>query len=359
MPRGFILPPGLKKTLLPACLAALGLAAWEDVPLSAALRPWVAHVTEARNVLVTPAAPAAPRLDEAKEDPRPVPLSEEAATSSSARAEVSAEASGTAPDAQGFGLPHSHSRRVDHVARARSLRELGDLSGALTECRRALHDDAEDTDALAQLAVLARLQGQPELAARAYGQLGRLETMDTEPLVRQARLLVSLGRYTDAVRVGEEALLRDPEDPEVYQVLGRAHLSANELPSAILRFQQAVHLDPEHGYALNNLGFAYLRASENQKAAEVLAQAAALLPHVAYVHNNLGVAYERLGRMEEARASYATATRLSPRYVQARVNAERMKHVARVDVPAPSQEDAAFEPPVPFEATGTPMPAAP
>jgi Flp pilus assembly protein TadD len=60
----------------------------------------------------------------------------------------------------------------------------------------------------------------------------------------------------------------------------------------------------------------------------VLARAAALLPHVAYVHNNLGVAYERLGRTEEARAAYATAMRLSPRYVQARVNADRMSKVA-------------------------------
>ena len=132
------------------------------------------------------------------------------------------------------------------------------------------------------------------------------------------------------------ALLRDPEDPEVYQVLGRAHLGAHELTSAILRFQQAVHLDPEHGHALNNLGFAYLRANDNARAVEVLTQAASLLPHVAYVQNNLGVACERLGRLEEARAAYAAATRLSPRYVQARVNAERVGRVARADPAGPA-----------------------
>ncbi|NOK23961.1 tetratricopeptide repeat protein, partial [Corallococcus carmarthensis] len=235
-----------------------------------------------------------------------------------------------------LALPHTHARRVDHVARALGLRDLGDLSGAVTELRRALHDDPGATDALAQLARTARLAGDTKLAIDAYARLGQAESREAGALVQQARLLVAEGRFAEAVPVGEEALLRDPEDPEVYQVLGRAHLGANELASAILRFQQAVHLDPEHGHALNNLGFAYLRANDNARAVEVLTQAAGLLPHVAYVQNNLGVACERLGRLEEARAAYAAATRLSPRYVQARVNAERVGRVARADLAGPA-----------------------
>nr|WP_236673577.1 tetratricopeptide repeat protein [Comamonas sp. JC664] len=171
-----------------------------------------------------------------------------------------------------------------------------------------------------------------DLAVRAYGQLGHVLPLDARPLVRQARLLVSLGRHAEAVDAGEEAVLRNPEYVEAYQVLGRAHLAQGALAAAMLRFQQAVHLNPEHGFALNNLGFTYLRAGEDQKAAEVLAQAAALLPHVAYVHNNLGVAFERLGQQEDARAAYATAMHLSPRYVQARVNADRMRRMAQADV---------------------------
>ncbi|MBJ6761875.1 tetratricopeptide repeat protein [Myxococcaceae bacterium JPH2] len=309
----------LRNALLPACFAALGITAWGDVPGALASRFHHAPTapSEATPVLLsTPEAPrevvaAAPLASTPDLPVAPVPV----------------------PDADGLGLAHSHGRKVDHLGRSRVLSELGDLSGALTECRRALHDEPLDSDALAELARLARLAGQTELALQAYTRLGRLEASSTGPLLQQARLLLSLGRAADAVHAGEEALLRDPEEPEVYQVLGLAHLSAGELALAILRFQQAVHLDPEHGYALNNLGFAYLRAGENQKAMEVLAQAAALLPHVAYVHNNLGVACERLGRTEEARAAYATATRLSPRYVQARVNAERMKRLAHADPP--------------------------
>ncbi|MFB1481055.1 tetratricopeptide repeat protein [Corallococcus sp. RDP092CA] len=329
--RRFTVPPALRKALIPAALAALGLAAWEDVPLPRLLKPWLVHAVEAHAPPVA-AAPTPPR-----EAASPAPLA-------APRLVEEAPAEAPAPtDAPGPGdalaLPHTHARRVDHVARAQGLRELGDLSGAMTELRRALHDDPGATDALAQLARTARLAGDTKLAIDAYARLGQAEPHEAGAQVQQARLLGSEGRFADAVHVGEEALLRDPEDAEVYQVLGRAHLGANELPSAILRFQQAVHLAPEHGHALNNLGFAYLRANDDARAVEVLTQAASLLPHVAYVQNNLGVACERLGRLEEARAAYAAATRLSPRYVQARVNAERVGRVARADPTGPARPE--------------------
>lgn len=243
-------------------------------------------------------------------------------------------ASEVSPNA--LAIPHEHLNRVNHLARARTLRELGDLPGALTECRRALYDAPGDgTEALRTIARLGPLTGQTELAVLAQEQLSSQDPEDASPLVQQARLLLSLSRSDEAIRVGEDAVARDPEDTEAYQVLGRAHLAAGHLSEAIFRFEQTLHLDPEHGHALNNLGLAWLRANENAKAAEVLARAAGLLPHVAYVHNNLGVAYERLGRTEDAQAAYTAATRLSPRYVKAHVNANRMNKVASLGVSTP------------------------
>lgn len=306
----------LLKSLVPA-LAALAFAAHQGLQASRNAQPTSSDM---------PVAQAAPSAS-------PIPsFAAPSRIASSAAPALAAEAEELPLPADALSLAHEHLNRVNHVARARTLRELGDLSGALTEYRRALYDSPEDEELLNTLAQLGRLTGRSEFAVLALERLGRLNPDEATPLVQQARILVSLGRYADAVRVGEEAVSRDPEDPEAYQVLGRAHLAAGNLSDAILRLQQAVHLAPEHGYALNNLGLAWLRANENGKAAEVLARAAALLPHVAYVHNNLGVAYERLGRTEEAQAAYAAATRLSPRYVKARVNADRMNKVASLGV---------------------------
>ncbi|WP_426753718.1 tetratricopeptide repeat protein [Myxococcus sp. Y35] len=340
---------------------AIGLVvAWADAPLPPTLTAWLeserqpapftaVHVPFPRDDLATTPDDAAVARGDSVPSARPdvaVPAAGSnnlpgtmtaelppglAADPDAPDASVEPSSADFAPDAA-LALEHTHGRRVDHLSRAHLLREWDDLSGALTECRRAIHDAPDDVVAVALTAELAGLTGRLDLAVRAYGQLGRLLPLDARPMVRQARLLVSLGRHAEAIAAGEEAVLRNPEYVEAYQVLGRAHLGQGALAAAMRRFQQAVHLNPEHGFALNNLGFTYLRAGENEKAAEVLTQAAALLPHVAYVHNNLGVAHERLGHMEEARAAYAAAMHLSPRYVQARLNADRMRRMAQADM---------------------------
>ncbi|AKQ64783.1 TPR repeat protein [Myxococcus hansupus] len=353
---GLTLPSAVRTALVPVSLVALGLiVAWADAPLPPALGTWLDSERQHARLAVVRVAFPAPEQPLTPGDGSAAghTLAAWVRTNDVAQAEgrsagtgIVVDASTSTPgneDAPGLSraapdvdtslaLPHVHGRRVDHLSRAHLLREWDDLSGALTECRRAVHDAPEDTAAVSMVAELAGLTGRMDLAVRAYGQLGRLLPLDARPLVRQARLLVSMGRHPEAVAAGEEAVLRNPEYVEAYQVLGRAHLAQGELSAAMLRFQQAVHLNPEHGFALNNLGFTYLRAGENQKAAEALTQAAALLPHVAYVHNNLGVAFERLGQEDDARAAYAAAMHLSPRYVQARVNADRMRRMAQVDV---------------------------
>ncbi|MDY7230525.1 tetratricopeptide repeat protein [Hyalangium rubrum] len=319
------LHPHLLPALLPI-LAVLGIAGYEGLLALRPSRPTSSDMAAAKAVTSAP-----PSLSLPVES---TPATEEGL-----------------PPSDELSLAHEHLSRINHLARARTLGELGDFAGALTECRRALHDTPEDEETLRALARLAQLTEQPELAVHAFERLGRLRPDDASPLVQQARLLITLGRYADAARAGEAALLRDSEEPEAYHVIGRAHLAAGNLPEALPRLEQAVHLAPEHGHALNNLGLAYLRSSQDAKAAEVLARAAARLPHVAYVHNNLGVAYERLGRAEEAQAAYAAATRLSPRYVKARLNGDRVNKVARLDVPPPGPRDG-LAPGQPSEDTG-------
>ncbi|MFP2907206.1 hypothetical protein ACLESD_19575, partial [Pyxidicoccus sp. 3LFB2] len=47
-PSPFTLPSAVKKALLPACLAAFGLATWDDVPLPPSWRPWLAVAQQVR-----------------------------------------------------------------------------------------------------------------------------------------------------------------------------------------------------------------------------------------------------------------------------------------------------------------------
>ena len=314
----------MRNTILSACLAVLSLAACEAGLLHRP--PKLLPVTSAPLVSPPFEAPAVggPTLAGV------LPVTAEALPET-VEDLLPAEPTDT------LALSHeAHLYPVDHLARARTLHEEGDLSGALTEARRAFHDAADDLDAidaaLDTVIRVARLSGQKQLAADAYGELARIYPDGPEPLVQHARLLLELGDLPGAFHSAEAALELDPEYPEVYQVLGRTHLAAEEFDEAIIRFQQAVHLDPYHGYALNNLGLACLRTGQDAQAAEALAQAAYLLPQVAFVHNNLGLAYERLGLIEDARRAYDTALRLAPQDAKARLNRERLNREVHASV---------------------------
>jgi Flp pilus assembly protein TadD len=229
----------------------------------------------------------------------------------------------------GLGVAHEQPE-VDHLMRAHALRETGDLSGALTEARRAVYSSPTDEEALRFIARVAPITGQHTLAADAWAAISEVRPDDATPRIQEARSRLRAKDAVGATVAAMDAIARDPGVPEAHHVHGRAALSRGELQEAIDAFEKAVALDGDHGHALNNLGFAYLRANENAAAVQVLARAAALLPNVAYVQNNLGIALERVGRTEEARAAYSAATSLSPKYIKARVN---MNRVAKVAIP--------------------------
>ncbi len=238
------------------------------------------------------------------------------------------------PDVEPLGLEHEDPREVDHLSRASLLRDQGDLPGALAEARRAVFHAPEDLEAIERVELLARLSGDRPLRIRALDRIAALRPDDATPLLQKSRVLLTLKEYGEAIRVGHEAALRDAQNPEVYQAIGRGHLSLGQLAPAIAMFEKVVSIDPGHGHALNNLGFAYLRANRDEEAVEVLTRAGELLPKVAYVHNNLGVALERVGRSDDAKRAYLEASFLSPKYVKAQLNVARLHTLT--DQPAES-----------------------
>jgi tetratricopeptide (TPR) repeat protein len=237
-------------------------------------------------------------------------------------------------------LDHEHRGRVDHLARASELRQQGDLEGALTEARKAVFDAPNDEDALEQAALLAKETRQRDIAIEAFERLARIRGEDPQPLLQEARLLVAKHDDEGAIEVAREALIRDDDSAEAWQLIGRAQLHKGDLQPAIDSFVKVLEIDPSHGYAMNNLGLAYLRSNQNQKAVEILTQAAEFLPQVAYVQNNLGVALERVGQVGEAKLAYARATSLSPKYVKAQLNAKRVKKLASSNDQPVDPEDA-------------------
>ena len=106
---------------------------------------------------------------------------------------------------------------------------------------------------------------------------------DAEPLRLLAVEHMKAGRYADAVAVLRKAVVVDPNDDNLWRILGGA---------------------------LSNVG-------ESQAALDAFSQAIAIAPNVARNHFNLGVALEQLGRYEDAKTCYRAAIGRDPAYILA------------------------------------------
>jgi tetratricopeptide (TPR) repeat protein len=285
---------------------------------------------------------AALALAGCKESPAPVQTraNPPAAPGTPAVAKAPPLDAGQLPQPLALALTDNDKGSVNHLARAKMLRQEGDAVEALAEARRALFNATEDEEVLALVARLAQALGQRALAAAAFEKLGAVREDDGVPLVQAARLQLSLKDTEAAQRLAEEAMQRDDGNVEVYQVLGRVALARGDIARAIEWLEEARVLAPEHGWVLNNLGFAYLRANQNADAMETLRRAAELLPLAPVVHNNLGVALERMGRTEEAAAAFERSATLAPRYTQALVNRARLALLRASDAGTDAAPDA-------------------
>ncbi|MGI5861569.1 MAG: tetratricopeptide repeat protein [Myxococcales bacterium] len=295
----------MKRTIVLAAMAGLALTGCER------------EVKEVRTSQIarTPAVVVLPALEVG---PAPVP------DKASARA---ASTEPQQPMPEPLALAHDCAGPVDHLARARTLRDAGDLKSALLEARRALQHE-QSIEALEEAALLARRVRDRELAMRLYTALGDKVPAEALPLIKLARLAAEAKDWEKVLAASAEAILRDPAVAESYHLRGRAHLNLKRLSSAIRDFRKAAALDPTHGWAFNNLGYAYLLSNEPERAIEPLEEAARLLPQVARVHNNLGLAYEKSGDKASAREAFAKALDLDPDYVKAMVNKARLTQLA-------------------------------
>lgn len=213
---------------------------------------------------------------------------------------------------------------IDHLERAKQLRSEGNSKGALLEARRALFTNGIDEEALTLISKIARDTKQYSMAAEAWSRIARIRPDDATPCIQASRNMYQSADFTGAIDAAREALIRDSESAEAHHLIGLSQLSMKDLKRSIESFERAIEINPNHAWALNNVGLAYLRANENEKAVNVLEKAATLLPTVAFVQNNYGVALERTGNFDEARSAFQHAMDLSPKYVKARLNAQRV-----------------------------------
>jgi tetratricopeptide (TPR) repeat protein len=165
-----------------------------------------------------------------------------------------------------------------------------------------------------------------------------------QQLIRMARIALSKKDKDLALEWARQASSLNPDRAEPYNIMGRVWLERSEWDKAILNLEKAVSIVPTNHYYRNNLGFAYLLKKDFIRAVEELEQATEQESVPTYMINNLGLAYEGAGRFQEAISEFKKAVGQSPKYINAKLNLERIQTVAKLsDIEKKTNDDSSIE----------------
>jgi tetratricopeptide (TPR) repeat protein len=175
-------------------------------------------------------------------------------------------------------------------------------------------------NAAAARAWIAFQSGDPAGAARLYREALRDEPDNADLWCLLGIVQRAAASPAEAAASYREALRLRPEFVEAWNNLGNALISEGKADEAVAAFEHVLRLRPGYAEAHNNLAAALRQQGKWAEATAHYREALRLKPDYADAHNNLGVALQGMGRLEEAEAGYRQALCLKPNYPEALTN---------------------------------------
>jgi TolB-like protein/predicted Zn-dependent protease len=139
-------------------------------------------------------------------------------------------------------------------------------------------------------------------AERDFNQIAKLAPSSVDALIGQAWLSLALGRWDDALREINAALVLDPLDPESFEVLAHIRLRRGNLPEAEAAMRRGLDIRPTYAWAHYILGLILLARGEREAALREMQQET---PDDGGQQAGLAIVYYALGRQAESDAALA------------------------------------------------------
>ncbi|HJQ69647.1 MAG TPA: tetratricopeptide repeat protein [Blastocatellia bacterium] len=124
--------------------------------------------------------------------------------------------------------------------------------------------------------------------------------------------LIKLRQYGEARDKLERAASLKPDEPMIYDALGRAYMGLGDFGAAEAQIKHALELNPEMFESLNNLGTVYFEAKDYAKAERYFMEALRANPQAAATRFNLAQSYARTGDNNKAARRFEEFLQLSP-----------------------------------------------
>ncbi|MFL6733984.1 MAG: tetratricopeptide repeat protein [Sphingomicrobium sp.] len=206
---------------------------------------------------------------------------------------------------------------------ARRNAEALTLASGLTARRNATPDDYQT------LAAILGKAGRNVEAADAYARAIALATPAAGPdalwpmYLNRASALQRAGKWAEAKKVLEAALLIAPDEPLLLNNLGYSSLEKGEdLERAEALIRKAVALAPNDASITDSLGWALFKRGKVHDAIDTLQQAALKNPSEPEIREHLGDALFTAGRRYEARFAWSAALVTADEEVAARIKSK-------------------------------------
>jgi FkbM family methyltransferase len=139
----------------------------------------------------------------------------------------------------------------------------------------------------------------------------------------EARRQHQAGNTERAVGLYRQLLLAEPNNAQIWYLLGAACAQLGELDEARSSLRQATGVNPRHAEAHNHLGVVLAQQASLDDAISSFRRALELKPDSLEVLNNLGLALLRQDKADDAIAIFQRALEIKPEDVKARHNLHR------------------------------------
>jgi predicted Zn-dependent protease len=153
------------------------------------------------------------------------------------------------------------------------------------------------------MAQLDEMQGRFEPALIHIEKYVQLAADPTPGFFLRGRIHAARHQGPQAEEWLKRAAESDPENPEIWAVLGRVYsdvFGVLRTDDSIAAYGKALAIQPDHPAAAYGLGRALLRAGRNEEAAARLTSALERAPEPGPIHYDLAVALKNLGRTTES-----------------------------------------------------------
>ncbi len=136
-------------------------------------------------------------------------------------------------------------------------------------------------------------------------------------ILERGEQLMNDKAYAHAAQMMEQALKRDPTNPQGLLLLAVSFEKMKNFERAVQVYQHAIEMKHGTDQIYSRLGKAYLRLHRLDKAVEAMARASDLNPTDLDNLRNLGIAYLQLQRVDDAEKAFKTITVQYDRYAAA------------------------------------------